>query len=92
MRLLELGIRSFKGVASLDLPLGGRDATIYGANATGKTTVVDAYLWLLFGRDSANRADFAVKTLDPTGNAIPNLDHEVRAVISLDDGRTVTLK
>jgi DNA repair exonuclease SbcCD ATPase subunit len=56
MKLIELNIRNFKGVRSFDLCPGGESISIHGDNASGKTTVYDAFLWLLFGKDStANR-------------------------------------
>lgn len=54
---------------------------ICGRNATGKTTVFDGFMWCLFGKDSTDRKQFNVKTLDADGNAIPKLPHEVEAGI-----------
>ena len=40
-----------------------RDRTVVrGANATGKTTVFDAFTWCLFGKDSTGKTDFEIKT------------------------------
>lgn len=91
MKLLSLTLRNFKGIRDFTLDLQGRDASIYGDNATGKTTLMDAFLWLLFGKDSANRADFDIKTLDDSGEALHGLDHSVEATVELD-GRPMTLK
>ncbi len=85
MRIEKLKLTNFKGIKSLQLDLAGESASIYGANATGKTTIYDSFLWLLFGKDSANRADFAIKALTEDGAPISGLDHEVEAVLSIGD-------
>lgn len=48
----RMEIRNFKGVKALNIEFSG-DMRIKGANATGKTTIVDAFMWLLFGKDGA---------------------------------------
>jgi len=91
VKLLKLKLRNFKGIKSLELVANGQDLRIYGDNATGKTTVYDAFLWLLFDKDSQNRSDFAIKTLDKNGNPIHHLDHEVEGTFEID-GETIELK
>lgn len=91
IRLQRLTLSNFKGIKALTLDLAGKSASIYGANATGKTTIYDAFLWLLFDKDSQNKSAFNIKTLDADGNALHGLDHEVEAVLSVD-GQELTLK
>ncbi len=67
IQLFQLKIDNFKGCHHLILDLQGRSASIYGDNAAGKTTVFDAFSWLLFGKDSRGRVDFEIKPLDPGG-------------------------
>lgn len=81
--LVNLKLRNFKGIKNLELEMNGADLKIYGDNGTGKTTIFDGFLWLLFGKDSNNRADFDIKTLKD-GKALHNLDHEVEAEFSID--------
>ena len=45
MRLISLKLRNFKGIRSLDLEVNGQDLRIYGDNAAGKTTILDAFTW-----------------------------------------------
>jgi len=71
MRILELQLSNFKGIRDLVLILQGDDAKIRGDNAVGKTTVMDAFIWLLTGKDHQGRADYQIKTLDAAGAAIP---------------------
>ena len=81
MRIIELELTNFKGERALKLDLNGNDAIIRGDNATGKTTIMDAFIWLLTGKDHMGRSDmyFNIKTLDDAGEAIPMIDHTVRA-------------
>lgn len=50
MKLISLMLKNFKGLKNFTFEPKGLSATIYGDNATGKTTVMDAMLWLLFGK------------------------------------------
>ena len=56
--LKSLSMRNFKGIRSLKLTFNDDVTEIHGDNATGKTTIVDAFSWLLFGKDSNGKADF----------------------------------
>ena len=91
MKLLSLTLHNFKGISDFSLDLQGRDVSIYGDNGTGKTTIFDAFTWLLFDKDSKDQATFDIKTLDADNKPLPGLDHEVEAVLDLG-GRTITLK
>ena len=91
IRLDSLTLSNFKGVKSFTLTAGGHDMRVYGDNATGKTTLFDAWVWLLFDKDSGNRANFEIKTLQPDGEARHNLEHGVEAALTVD-GETVTLR
>lgn len=90
MKLTKLELLNFKGLKSFTINLNG-DVVIRGDNATGKTTVFDSVYWLLFGKDSLDRADFEIKTLDG-GEPIHKVNHEVTATFTLDEGGTVELK
>lgn len=91
MKLQQLTLQNFKGIKSLSFEFDGQDKFIFGDNATGKTTVFDGLCWLLFGKDSLNRADFEIKTL-VDGEPIHKVNHEVEAVFINDDGSDFTLK
>lgn len=84
--LKKLSLINFKGIKELviDTFEDGR-TDIFGANGTGKTTVFDAFTWLLFGKDSTDRKDFEIKTLDALGKVIPKIEHEVNAIIEVDN-------
>ncbi len=90
MKLIRMYLENFKGVKKAEFNFGGYDANIYGANGTGKTTVFDAFTWLLFGKASEERANFSPKTITAEG-AAHNLDHSVECDIEID-GTTTTFK
>lgn len=92
MRLISLSLNNFKGIRNFTLDAQGEDVSVYGDNATGKTTLSDAFMWLLFDKDSANRKDFEIKTLGPDGKPEHGLDHSVEAVLELEDGSHLALK
>jgi len=91
VKLLELKLENFKGIKEFTLNTEGEDVEVLGTNETGKSTLFDAFLWLLFGRDSRNQANAQVKTLKE-GNPIHGLDHSVEALLELADGKNIKLK
>lgn len=86
----SMALTNFKGIKSLDLSF--EELTdIFGANATGKTTIFDAFTWALFGKDSSERKDFEIKTLDKFGKVIPEIEHEV-SVQLLVENETISIR
>jgi exonuclease SbcC len=91
IRLDKLSEKHFKGITNFSFKINGKDASIYGDNGTGKTTQFDAFLWLLFGKDSTDRSAFKIKPQDAQGNDIHMLQTEVEATL-LIDGKPLKLK
>ena len=91
IRINRLLLQNFKGIKALEINADGADLKIYGDNATGKTTVFDAFTWVLFGKDSLGRSDFGIKTQDENGNVIHNLEHTVECELAIDNS-ILTLK
>ena len=90
IKLMQLNLKNFKGIKSFTLDAQGNDMSVFGCNRTGKTTLFDAFNYILNDKDSTNRADFNIKTLDATGEAIHNLDHEVEVALSIG-GKALSL-
>ena len=90
MKLVQLNLQNFKGIEFGDFRFTN-NTIIRGDNATGKTTVFDALCWLLFGKDSLDRADFQIKTLKD-GEPVHNVNHMVQAAFDNEDGTGFTLK
>lgn len=84
IRIYNLKLKNFKGIKDLEIVFDGKDTNIYGKNATGKTTIFDAFKWLFFDKDSNDRKDFNIKTLDENNNPIHYLEHEVEATLIID--------
>jgi predicted ATP-dependent endonuclease of OLD family len=74
VNLLKLALRNFKGIKNFELVADGGNVSVFGDHATGKTTLADVQNWLLFDKDSQNKKDFQIKTLDAVGNPINNLE------------------
>lgn len=92
MELLNLELRNFKGIKNFTLNTQGGDADVFGDNATGKTTLYDAFLWLLFDKDSANKKDFAIKTLGKDGEPIHGLEHAVSGTFYVNNNKLTLAK
>lgn len=90
--LKKLTLGYFKGIHSLEIDFHPDATNIYGANGSGKSTVKDAFCWLLFGKDTQGRADYAVKTYGPDGKIIPKIDHTVTGILSVDGRETVLVR
>lgn len=84
IEIMSLKIYNFKGIKELYIDLSGKDCNIRGENATGKTSVKDAFTWLLFGKDSFGRADFGIKPLDANGDVIHQLETSVESIMLID--------
>lgn len=87
IKLISLELNNFKCHSHLKLDFQGKNASLFGDNATGKTSVYDSMTWLLFGRDSRGNGEklMEVKPLDASGKV---KDHdaltEVEVVFSVN--------
>lgn len=61
VRLKQMKLRNFKGIKELDIDFNLLDTNVYGKNATGKTTLVDAFNWLFFNKDSSGATETTFK-------------------------------
>lgn len=87
MRLKALRLERFKGLTAIfNFPAEG-DTAIIGENGTGKTTILDAYSWLLTDADGLGGSKAVLKTLDG-GHS----DTEVEAIFDLGGGRDMSLR
>ena len=92
IKLIKMKLKNFKGIKDLEINFEGGNANIYGRNATGKTTIFDAFKWTFFDKDSNDRKDFNIKTLDKNNNPIHFLEHEVEITLEIDSLRTTFRK
>lgn len=91
IKIQSLKLTNFKAIRSLEINIIDNETFIFGDNGVGKTTIYDAFNWLLFGKDSIGRTDFEIKTLDSKGKVIEKIEHEVYARLVVD-GAELKLK
>lgn len=89
IKLKSLHLENFKGIKQLDITFGEK-TQISGQNASGKTTIFDAFTWLLFNKNSTGDEKFNIRPLDADGNRIDNVEIKVVAVLEVD-GKEVEL-
>lgn len=88
--LKSLTLINFKGEKKRTTNFNADITTISGANGLGKTRHMDAFLWLLFGKDKENRADYEIKTKGEDGESIPEIDVVVTGILTVG-GETIEL-
>lgn len=87
VKLKKIILKNFKGIKEKEMIFSDK-TNISGDNATGKTTIFDAYSWLLWGKDSLNRKDYEIKPYDENNNVIHNLESSVEGVFDIDGKET----
>lgn len=90
IKLGKLVMQNFKGCTDRTVEFSDR-TVIYGANAAGKTTILDAFMWLLFNKDSTGATNFQIRPLDADGRQIDNVEIMVEGTLTVD-GKEVVLK
>lgn len=88
IKLNKLILKNFKGIKDREIEFTDK-TSISGANATGKSTIFDAYSWLLWGKDSFNRKDYEIKPYDENNNVIHNLESSVEGIFDIDGKETI---
>jgi len=89
IKLRKLRMTYFKGFKDYEVDFSDR-TVVSGRNTSGKSTIFDAWSWLLFGKDSLGNADFQIKTIQ-NGEVIEKVDHEVYGELEIN-GSITTLK
>lgn len=94
IRIKKLALENFKCHKSLTLEFNGGNASIYGDNATGKTSIYDALTWLLFGKDSKGNGEknIEIKPLNELGEVRDHLSETAVEAVLLADGEEITLR
>ena len=94
IKINRMALENFKCHDRLHLVFGGESVSIYGDNATGKTSIYDALTWLLFGKDSSGNGEknIDIKPLDAAGQI---RDHQAITSVKAEldvDGEIITLE
>lgn len=78
-RIKAMKLQNFCGIQALEITPDGADLSVYGDNATGKTTIANAFAWLFTGKNASGTADFDPAPLDSSNAKIHNLETSVAA-------------
>ncbi len=87
MKLLKMKLENFQGIKSLELDMQGKDCSVYGDNGTGKSTIYNAFTWLMYGKPSTQEKNYTPKTIGSH-----KLNHIVELTLQLDTGAEMVLK
>ncbi len=94
IRIKRLALENFKCHSHLKIDFNGRNTSLLGDNGTGKTSVYDSLMWLLFSCDSHGNGEKSIE-IKPLGEGGKVKDHnaltEVEAVL-LVDGEEISLR
>lgn len=95
MSIERMTIDNFKGIRHLSIDFSDTATHIFGMNGSGKTSIPDAFSWVLFNKDSRGNApgtsNFREKPLGSDGHEIHNLETTVELICTID-GRPFNLK
>lgn len=86
----ELRLRNFRGARDVRVSFAAGTNIVSGDNGTGKSTLMDAFLWLLFGKDAEERKDCEIKRIE-AGERLRQTDATVECRIDVD-GQQNTLR
>lgn len=87
MRITRMHLENFQGIKEFDLAPEGSNTSVFGDNGTGKSTIYNAFTWLMYGKASTDEKNYTPKTVDSH-----HLNHIVELTVMLDDGSKLTLK
>lgn len=83
IKLKRMVIENFKGCKRRMVYFSDR-TKITGRNASGKTTIFDAFTWLLFDKDSSGATKFQVRPLNENGEPLHYVDISVECTLEID--------
>lgn len=94
IRIKQLCLENFKCHKSLKVEFEGGNVSVYGDNASGKTSIYDALTWLLFGKDSRGNGEknIEVKPLNEKGEVKDHLAVTAVEAVLLINGDELTLR
>ena len=81
--LKKLHIQNFKGCKDRVVDFGDK-TSIKGMNGSGKTTVADAVMWLLFGKSLDGSSSFDIRPKDKLGVDIDSVEISITAEFEVD--------
>jgi len=91
IKLLSLQVENFKGLGSVSIDFDWMMTLLKGRNGSGKSSVFDAWCWLLFDQNSQSETKFNIRKLDTDGNPVHHTDIIVIGTVEVD-GVKIELK
>nr|DAV37232.1 MAG TPA: chromosome partition protein [Caudoviricetes sp.] len=93
IQLKSITLRNWRGEKerTTQFHTDGTVTRICGRNGLGKSRHMDAFCWLLFGKDSKDRKDFNLRTTDEKGNPLQHCECSVEGTLIVD-GTEITVK
>lgn len=79
-------MQNFKCFRDKEIEFSSDITTIMGRNGVGKTTIADAILFCLFGKNTLGQSDLEIFKTIEDGKVIPHLDHSVELTLLTKDG------
>jgi len=77
----EIETKDFKKGLPLKFKFTNKQNLLIGANGSGKTTILDAIFWVLFGKNHSDKKKFSAFPLDENNNVIQGKNPEVTLTI-----------
>lgn len=84
--LRRIELTNFKGIAHRIEKFANGENFINGINGSGKTSIFDAFVWCLFGKDSQGQSEekAKIKMLGKDGKPLMHTDNSVEIVLDVD--------
>lgn len=89
IKLKALELKNFKGIKEQYIQFGQK-TKISAENAVGKSTIMDAFMWLLFNKDSLDRSNFDITPSNKDGSFQHGLESSVIGILDIN-GTTIKL-
>lgn len=86
MMIKSLALTNFKSIKELTINFSPDVTNIYGANGSGKTTIVDAVNFLLYQKDANGKSDTSMRPYAADGELIHDIDTVVKGVFNDANG------
>ena len=84
IKIKSLQLSNFRGVQEFKLVNLGKETNIFGKNGSGKTSLYDAFIWLLFGKDHEGRSDYELKPRTEKGEQKQRVQVSVTGELIID--------